>query len=289
MYGSCNYATAGGLFYVSRQITMTLFSFLMLIQFSTQHIEIFHRTAFTAESLQISCSNYLCIKAFLKHFLLTFTVSNTLLNRPCSPPVAFCVISMLHSSWTATQVLKSDCSLFLFQQPWVPSRRVMNNDPLVSNTSPYTLRPKPFKRGKQSRYSVLPLHIFPVTSNSRSLSVHPGSPSQTHTPLGSQLVRKEPVNFVVSGVSFVSPKHPSLSSSPLCFSHSCSFTFTVQCSLLFAFLENSLKWGETRPLGCSTASPLLQVSPLFQFPLSLLSFSPTLSPSLLPRLILAFS
>lgn len=56
-------------------------------------------------------------------------------------------------------------------------------------------------------------------------------------------------------------KCPSLSSSPLCFSHSRSFTFTVQCTFLFLFLENSLKRGETRPLGCRTASPLLQVSP----------------------------
>lgn len=95
------------------------------------------------------------------------------------------------------------------------------------------------------------------------------------------LVQKEPEDLF----PFVSPKYPSLSSPPFLF-----FTLLLIYIHCFThdsrlFLRELTKVRKTRPLGCSRASPLLQVSPLFS---NSLFFSWSLSPSLVPHLILVF-
>lgn len=84
-YGSNNYTTVqqweGLYFYVSPPITMTLFFSPMRNQFSRTTLKSFIELRLQHKSLQISCSNYICMRAFLKHFLLTFAVANILLNH----------------------------------------------------------------------------------------------------------------------------------------------------------------------------------------------------------------
>lgn len=162
-----------------------------------------------------------------------------------------------------------------------------NNDLLPSNTKTYSIYTT--ERGTVQHFAIThrrrhhPLLSMPIQPPPILLHTH------THL-VHTCSVQNEPEDLF-SVVPFVPSKYPSLSSSRFCFSHSCSFTFTVQCTLLsLPFLREFSKVRETRPLGCSAASPLLQVSPLFQFPLFLF-VSVTLPPALSHacRIFLSFS
>lgn len=106
------------------------------------------------------------------------------------------------------------------------------------------------------RCSASPWHVVPGHLRSTPVAPH------KHARSGSQLVQNEPGFFTFSLVPFVSPKHCSPSFSPLCF-----FTLSLICihytmRVSLPFLRAFCKVRETRPLGRSAASPLLQVSPL---------------------------
>lgn len=118
-------STIGGFFYFFRLITMILFSFQCWVSFHAAPWNSFY----TLTSLQISSLDSACVGAFIMHFCPSFTVADISFSLPSS-----CFVWLVFCNHPR-RFLESDSHTFLCREPWVSPRRLLNNDPSVSNTS----------------------------------------------------------------------------------------------------------------------------------------------------------